>query len=180
MEQHAQAAPKRWKREAREWLVSIVIAVIAALLIQKYAFAQTYVVDISMQGTLVEGNRLIEDKLSYHFTSPDRGDIVIISGPESSKRLIKRLVALPGDVVDIRDGHLYVNGEMQAEPHAKGATNALGLKVPYTVPEGKVFVLGDNREHSQDSRQLGPIDMSSLEGRAVFRLWPISGFGQLK
>ncbi|XEC97195.1 signal peptidase I [Paenibacillus tarimensis] len=171
---------KSWKREVREWGVSIIAALGVSMLIQTYAFAQTEVHNISMQNTLVEGQRLIEDKLSYHFTGPKRGDIVIINGPESDVRLVKRLIALPGDVVDIRNGKLYLNGEVLEEPYTKGKTYPLGLDVPLTVPKGEVLVLGDNREHSTDSREIGTIAISSLEGKAIFRLWPLSQFGGLR
>ena len=77
---------KSWGRELRDWAVSLSVAIVVALLIQNYAFAQTEVRNISMQHTLVEGQRLIEDKISYHFEQPDRGDIVIINGPESDLR----------------------------------------------------------------------------------------------
>ncbi|NBD22382.1 signal peptidase I [Paenibacillus glycinis] len=172
---------KSWIREVRDWCVTLGIAIAAALLIQNYAFAQTEVKNISMQKTLVDGQRLIEDKISYRFEMPHRGDIVIIDGPESDKRLIKRVVGLPGDVIDFTsDGHVLVNQKLLQEPYVKGLTYSNGLKVPYTVPAKSVFVMGDNRENSQDSRMLGPIALSSLEGRAVFRLWPLSKFGQLE
>ncbi|WP_258171208.1 signal peptidase I [Paenibacillus sp. R14(2021)] len=171
---------KSWIREVRDWAVTLGIAMTAALLIQNYAFAQTEVKNISMQKTLVEGQRLIEDKISYHFEMPNRGDIVIIDGPESDKRLIKRVVGLPGDVLNFTaDGRLLVNNAVQQESYVKGRTFSNGLNVPYTVPTKTVFVMGDNRENSQDSRVLGPIALSSLEGRAIFRLWPLSKFGQL-
>ncbi|MFC4811203.1 signal peptidase I [Paenibacillus sp. GCM10023250] len=171
---------KPWIRELRDWCVTLGIAITAALLIQNYAFAQTEVKNISMQKTLVDGQRLIEDKLSYHFESPHRGDIVIIDGPESDKRLIKRVIGLPGDVIDFTgDGRVIVNGQPLEEPYVNGLSYANGMKVPYTVPAKHLFVMGDNRENSQDSRMLGPIALSSIEGRAVFRLWPLSKFGGL-
>ncbi|WP_225442784.1 signal peptidase I [Paenibacillus lycopersici] len=171
---------KPWIRELRDWCVTLGIAITLALLIQNYAFAQTEVKNISMQKTLVDGQRLIEDKISYRFETPHRGDIVIISGPESDKRLIKRVIGLPGDVIDFTDdGQVLVNDTKLNEPYVKGRTYSNGMQVPFKVPAKSVFVMGDNRENSQDSRMLGPIAMSSIEGRAVFRLWPLSKFGQL-
>ncbi|WP_274651470.1 signal peptidase I [Paenibacillus humicola] len=170
---------KRWVRELREWVISLAIAVTVSLLIQNYAFAQTKVLNVSMQRTLFDGQRLIEDKISYHFEHPHRGDIVIINGPESDKRLIKRVIGLPGDVLDFRNGLVYVNGKKLDEPYVKGQTFSNGLQLPYTVPANKVFVMGDNRENSMDSREIGPIALSSIEGRAVFRLWPLNKFGEL-
>ncbi|MFS0727934.1 signal peptidase I [Paenibacillus sp. 1P07SE] len=174
------AKGKRWRKELREWLVSIAMAVGIALLIQNYAFAQAEVRQSSMSGTLEEGHRLVEDKLSYIFSEPRRGDIVIIDGPESDVRLIKRLIALPGDTVDIREGAVYLNGTRLEEPYAKGQTFPVGLEVPFTVQEHQVFVLGDNRENSTDSRQLGTISYDSLEGKAVFRVWPLQKFGEIR
>lgn len=169
----------RWRKELKEWALTLGVAVAASLLIQNYAVAQTVVRNVSMQDTLVVGQRLIEDKLSYRFVEPKRGDIVIINGPESELRLVKRVVAVAGDTIEIKDGRLVLNGIPQQEPYAKGRTLPLGMELPYTVPEGHVFVMGDNREHSMDSREFGPVALSSLEGRAVFRLWPLSQFGAL-
>ncbi|MNC40024.1 Signal peptidase I T [compost metagenome] len=178
-QEKAALVKKNWLREFLGWVWIIPVAFFANMLIQNYAFAQTEVRSISMQGTLYEGQRLIEDKLSYRFSDPGRGDIVILDGPEYKERLIKRLIGLPGDIIDIKDGHLYVNGQLQEEPYVKGQTNAAGLAVPYTVPEGHVFVMGDNRERSTDSRQLGPIAFASIEGKAVLRVWPLQDFGQM-
>lgn len=183
MDKHDQtaAAPakKSLTREILGWVWIIPVALVANLLIQNYAFAQTEVRSISMQGTLYEGQRLIESKLTYRFTDPGRGDIIILNGPEYKDRLIKRLIGLPGDVIDMKDGRVYVNGELLEEPYVKGTTYAAGLSVPYTVPEGHVFVMGDNRERSSDSRQLGPFALSSIEGKAVLRVWPLKDFGQV-
>ncbi|WP_138751507.1 signal peptidase I [Paenibacillus sinopodophylli] len=167
-----------WK-EIREWTVSLGIAVVVALLFQNYVYAQSEVQNVSMQNTLVAGQRLIEDKWSYHFHEPRHGDIVIISGPESELRLIKRVVGLPGDVIDIREGEVYLNDEKIEEQYVKGQTNAGSVAVPYTVEEGQLFVMGDNREHSMDSRSIGTIARSSIEGKAVLRIWPLPKFGTL-
>lgn len=177
--QTEQPQKKKWVRELRDWVVSLSVAVIAALLIQNYAFAQTEVRNVSMQGTLYEGQRLIEDKITYYFYAPDRGDIVIINGPEAENRLIKRVVGLPGDVLDIRNGRVYINDTQLDEPYAKGDTLPNALTVPYKVPAETVFVMGDNRMRSEDSRAFGAVPLTSIEGRAVFRLWPLSKFGQI-
>ncbi|MBD2871211.1 signal peptidase I [Paenibacillus arenilitoris] len=170
---------KSWTRELREWTVSLAVAVVAALLFQTYIYAQSEVHNVSMQNTLVEGQRLIEDKWSYRLHEPERGDIVVIDGPESDLRLIKRVIALPGDVLDIRHGDVYLNGEKLEEPYAKGRTFAGSVAMPYEVEPGQLFVMGDNRENSMDSRTLGPIARDSIEGKAVFRIWPIGRFGTL-
>lgn len=166
-------------KEIGEWAVSIAIAVIVALLFQKYAFAQTEVHMNSMQDTLLQGQRLIENKFSYWFSEPRKGDIVIINGPESDRRLVKRIIGLPGDMIDIRNGSVYLNGQKVQESFVKGRTLSNEMPVPYRVPDHKVFVMGDNREVSMDSRTLGPIDVSSIEGKVVFRIWPLSRFGTI-
>ncbi|RCW50211.1 signal peptidase I [Paenibacillus prosopidis] len=169
----------RWVREIREWVVSLAVAVIVALLFQTYVYAQSEVQNVSMQNTLVAGQRLIEDKWSYLFHEPRHGDIVIINGPESDVRLVKRVIALPGDVIDINNGEVFLNGERLEEPYVKGQTFEGVVEVPFTLGAEQFFVMGDNREHSLDSRALGPIAKPSIEGRAVFRIWPIPKFGTL-
>lgn len=184
MDKHDQTATaqaqKSLTREILGWAWILPAAFLANLVIQNYAFAQTEVRSISMQSTLYEGQRLIEDKLSYRFHGPEHGDIVVIDGPEYKDRLVKRLIGLPGDVVDMKDGRVYVNGSLLEEPYVKGTTYPAGLAVPYTVPEDHVFVMGDNRERSTDSRQLGPIALTSIEGKAVLRVWPPKDFGQVE
>ncbi|WP_336785955.1 signal peptidase I [Paenibacillus sp. MMO-177] len=166
-------------RELREWLISITAAILIALLFQNYVYAQAEVHNISMQKTLVEGQRLIENKWSYRFKSPERGDIVIIHGPESPLRLVKRVIGVPGDVIDVRDGAVFLNGKQLLEPYTVGLTTPGGMQFPYTVARKELFVLGDNREHSVDSRSIGPIAFSSIEGKAVYRIWPLSKIGLL-
>ncbi|GFN33886.1 signal peptidase I [Paenibacillus xylaniclasticus] len=173
--------PKSARRfkELREWLLAIAIAVIVSMLIQNYAFAQVQVFNISMQNTLVEGQRLFEDKLSYHFTSPKRGQIVIIKDKAEQRNLVKRVIALPGETVEFRDGFVYVNGNKLDEPYVKGQSFPNGLVTPYTVPSNHVFVMGDNRERSEDSRAFGAVPYSDIEGRVLFRIWPLSKFGAI-
>jgi signal peptidase I len=170
---------KKWVKELREWIVSLTIAIVVAMLFQTYVYAQSEVQNVSMQNTLVAGQRLIEDKWSYRFHEPKHGDIVIINGPESELRLIKRAVGLPGDVIDIQNGAVYINGEKINEQYVKGQTFAGSVAVPFKVEQGQLFVMGDNREHSMDSRELGPIARSSIEGKAIFRIWPFPKFGTL-
>jgi signal peptidase I len=149
------------------------------MLFQTYAYAQTEVHNVSMQNTLVEGERLIEDKWSYRVSGPEQGDIVIINGPEHELRLVKRVVALEGQTVDIREGAVYVDGIKLDEPYAKGVTGPGSMPVPFTVPDDRAFVLGDNREHSLDSRAFGTVALTSLEGKVVLRVWPIGKIGAL-
>ena len=173
MEDHVtQTKHKSVYKEIKEWMISISIAIVISLLIQNFAFAQVKVQQNSMENTIQDGNRLIENKLVYRFSSPAHGDVVIINGSEYDKRLIKRIIGVQGDMIDIRDGKVWVNGEPLDEPYAKGSTYPGNMPVPILVENDKVFVLGDNRESSIDSRKIGLIATTSIEGKAIFRLWP--------
>jgi signal peptidase I len=166
---------KQW---FREWGVPLVIAVVGAALFRTYGFAQIQVVDVSMQNTFFEGHRLIEDKISYRFSEPERGDIVIIRDPDlSAERLIKRVIGLPGETIRIDDGAVWIDGVRLDEPYVKGSTYPSTLEMPYRIPPDSVFVMGDNRERSLDSRALGAIPLSSIEGKVDVRIWPFSRFG---
>ena len=159
-----------------------------------------------MQDTIFEGQHLVVEKLTYDFGNPKRGDIIVfiednmpanyidevkiflkdvseVFKPAEQKtnvRLVKRIIGLPGDEVDIRDGSVYVNGEKLGEPYVKGTTYTREIEFPVKVPEGKYLVFGDNREVSRDSRSFGVIDRKQIEGKAVFRFWPLDKFGTVK
>ena len=96
---------------------------------------------------------------------------------DRENRLIKRVIAVPGDKVDIDKGYLYINDSLVEEAYIKGMTFKDELSMPVTVPEGKVFVMGDNRESSVDSRRFGLVDYKSIEGKVVFRMWPLKKIG---
>jgi signal peptidase I len=189
-------------KEILEWIVYILSAVIIASLLQSQLYALTTVHQSSMQNTLFEGHMLIMDKLSYQFSEPKRGDIIVFLKNEDTKgflkryqvffkdvqlrfhddyrtnRLIKRVIALAGEKVDIRDGQVYINDDLLDEPYVKGMTPKMSLEYPLVIPEGYVFVMGDNRQNSLDSRDFGPIELNSVEGKAVFRIYPFSKIGK--
>jgi len=126
-----------------------------------------------MQPTLLERDRILLNRLSYHFRDPKNGDIVVFHSPLSKgEDLVKRVVAVGGDRVEIKDGSLYVNGEQRIEPYLKDQDFG-GELAETLIPEGKVFVLGDNRNNSGDSRYFGPIDNESIIGCAFCVYWPI-------
>ena len=200
------AVGKTILREIWEWLVVFVAAFILVLLLNTSVFATTQVRQTSMQDTLMEGQHLLVEKLSYLFHEPSRGDIIVfieeeypanylekveiflkdvseIFKPVESKtniRLVKRVIGVGGDEIDIREGCVYLNGELLEETYVKGVTYPRDLQFPMTVPEGKYLVFGDNREVSKDSRTFGFIERSQIEGKVVFRFWPIDHFGVLK
>lgn len=164
-----------------ETFKTLVGAAVLALLIMTFV-ARAFTVDgPSMLPTLHDGERLMVDKLSYRFREPQRGEIVVFRYPANPREhFIKRVIGLPGDVVEIRGGRVYVNGTALDEPYL--ATPTWGQFGPVQVPPGRYFVLGDNRNNSEDSRypQVGFVPRSYLEGRALWRFWPPSRVGLLR
>ena len=141
----------------------------------------------SMEGTIMTGDRVYAEKVSYLFRDPEPGDIVTFQDPEIPGRvLIKRCIAVGGQTGDLVDGRVVVDGVALDEPYTRGLPSeplktALGVEVsyPYTVPAGHLWVMGDNRTNSNDSRYFGAIDEDTLTGRAALVYWPFSNFGLL-
>lgn len=133
----------------------------------------------SMVPTLEVGDRLFVNRFIYHFTEPKRGDIVVFSSLESDDDLIKRVVGVPGDRVSFRKGVLKVNGEVQEESYINKEHPDRSIYKPVKVPEGEVFVMGDNRANSHDSRFFGPAPIENIEGEAFFMFWPPSRIGPI-
>ncbi len=159
-----------------EIIQSLVIAGVLAFLIITFV-AQSFVVEgSSMEETLQHGERLIVNKLVYRFSDPDRGEIVVFTpqGAEDN-RYIKRIIGLPGDTVYIQDGEVFVNGEPLEEDYIKEEMREVGESGPFEIPEDSYFVLGDNRNHSADSRfpnLVGYVDRDNIHGRALWVFWP--------
>lgn len=190
--------------EIREWLLFIGLAFVIVVFLNSEVYAITEVRQCSMENTLFEGERLYIDKICYHFSEPKPGDIIIFLKGETREdfyerliyvledmemkfqkevrrnRLIKRVIGVSGDEINIKDGKVYINGKLVEESYVKGMTFESVEEFPIIVPEGKIFVLGDNREKSNDSRSFGLIDYKSIEGKAIFRFWPINRLGSLK
>ena len=178
---------RRAARSAAEWVLVVVGAVVAALLVKTFLFQAFRIPSESMVPTLLVGDRVLVNKLSYRLHEVHRGDVVVFSRPDQledpsgtePEDLIKRVVAVAGDTVVARDGVLYVNNQPLVEPYVQEGTGTFRLDEAVTVPEGQVFVMGDNRENSQDSRYFGPIPTESIIGRAFVRMFPFSRFGSL-
>jgi signal peptidase I len=188
--------------EVWEWTKSIFIALIAALLIKYFIFSPTIVKGPSMEPTFHENNRLIADRISVITNRmPQRGDIITFEAPNTPefhkekktisdklrymfferKDYIKRVIGLPGDHVQIKDESVYLNGKKLEEKYLDNVpTNITGEYSDLIVPEGQVFVLGDNRTNSLDGRVFGPISQKLIDGKIVFRFWPLTKFGKVK
>ncbi len=162
------------KSALREWIEVFIKAGILAFLIITF-IAQSYIVDgISMLPTLEHGQRLIVEKVSYRFRDPLPGEIVVLNVPNA--QYIKRVIAVGGDIIEARGGQVFVNGSPVDEPYVSAETYPnFG---PFVVPEGHLWVMGDNRPYSNDSRgTVGFLEESQVVGRAVFRYWPLTKIG---
>ncbi len=172
---------------SREILETIVPAVLIALLINLFLAQATRVYGQSMEPNLHTDQRLIVEKLSYNryvrqflsFDGPQQGDVVVIRlGSQQNELLIKRVIGLPGDVVEIHDGQVFVNNQPLNEPYLEGITS--GFYGPVTIPPLHIFVLGDNRNFSNDSRNFGTIPLKDVVGRAWFSYWPVDQVGLIQ
>jgi signal peptidase I len=164
---------------AIEVLVIVIAAFAIAMLVQAFLVKPFTIHQISMLPTLEEGDRVLINRLSYHFRAPAVGDIIVFESPlDSDEDLVKRIVALAGDTVAVSDGKLYVNGVAQEEPYLL-EQDFEGALPETVVPPGHVFVMGDNRNGSGDSRLFGPIEQGSIIGSAFLIYWPIGRWSTL-
>ena len=167
-----------WNQEIKDWVVSILVAVILAFFI-RYFIVELYMVEgPSMRPTLINAERLVVNKFIYRFKAPERGDVLVFQYPrDTSRDFIKRVIGVPGDTIEIKDGKVFLNGQLQNESYILEKTR--GSYPLSTVPEGTVFVMGDNRNNSEDSRfkDVGFVSRNLIKGKAVLVFWP---FDQLK
>lgn len=168
------------KAIVKEYVEAIVMAVVLAAFIMTF-IARSFSVDgSSMVPTLHDGERVLVDEISYRFISPQRGEIIVFKLPGNPRvRYIKRIIGVPGDTVLITEGKVILNGKPLEEDYL--SEPVYGEFGPYTVPPGAYFVLGDNRNNSEDSRfrRVGFVPRESIIGRAIFRYWPLTKIGLL-
>ena len=159
-----------------EIIGTVLPALVNVLVINLFLAQATRVEGQSMEPNLHDSQRLIIEKISYYLHPPQRDDIIVLRLPNRhSDPLIKRVIALPGETVEVRDGHVYINGQVLNEPYLDQNTYpGMPAKV---VPPNEVFVLGDNRGASNDSRAFGFVPYSDIVGKAWFRYWPLSDIG---
>ena len=193
--------------EIFSWILSLGVALLVALFIISNIVSMTMVMEQSMEPNFSQGDRLIVNRVGYFFTDPERGEVVIFdknpidkgiirnmlneiddirnslrfrfTGSAEKNLLIKRVIAVGGDQVELVEGEVFVNGERLDEPYIDTTTYSRG-ETSWSVPEGKLFVLGDNRENSLDSRVLGFIDTQQVKGKVVFRIFPFSEIGSIE
>lgn len=192
VEAPAPAPPRRTRRgapepsgarRALEWAGLIAVALVVALLLRTYVVQSFYIPSTSMAPTLQVGDRVLVNKLSYRFHDPHRGDIVVFRAPPhatdgSIKDLIKRIVGLPGETIEGRDGRIYINGTVLKEPWLPKDVQSRTFG-PEKVDARSYWVLGDNRLDSKDSTFFKSVPRSLIIGRAFIRIWPFASFGFL-
>jgi signal peptidase I len=167
--------------------VAIVVgAVLVALLVKTYLVQAFRIPSSSMEQTLLVGDRVTVNKLSYRLGDVSPGDVVVFERPagapggvDAPEDLIKRVVAVGGDTVQTVDGRLVRNGEPVDEPYLAPGSTTTGIEQPVTIPDGQVWVMGDNRNNSSDSRVFGPVAEATIVGQAFVVMWPPGRFSTL-
>jgi signal peptidase I len=187
------------KEPSARWIVElvgvVVVAILVAVLLRTFVVATYSIPSGSMEPTLKIGDRIVVDKLSYHLHGVDRGDIVVFSTPPTENcagppvsDLVKRVIGLPGETISLVDGYVSINGHLLPEPFLPpnvrddtypppSVTAPYSLHEAYRIPAGEVYVMGDNRPESCDSRYWGPIRESTIVGKVDMRIWPVSRIG---
>ena len=182
-------APKNEEQSLGRWLLEtamlVAIAFALAFGIRTFIVEPFVVPTGSMIPTIQIGNRVLAEKITYRFVRPPRyGDIVVFPDPKGEHpHLIKRVIATDGQTVDLRDGKVYVDGKELVEPYTHGQPSeplSPEFRYPYKVPAGDLWVMGDNRTNSGDSRFFGPIPVKEVQGHAIWTYWPLSAFGRLQ
>lgn len=181
------------------FLSMLLVVVLACLFLRFFVVGVYMVPSKSMEDTIQASDRVFSEKITLPLGGVEPGDIVTFTKPQcvrnqdgsySEETYVKRVIAVGGQVVDIRDGQVYVDGQLLDEPYLKDDSYTVALATPsywtnknpiypYAVPEGQVWVMGDNRVHSADSRAFGPISVASISGKAFFTYWPVSRIGIL-
>lgn len=177
----AQTRARRW-RWVIEWGAVLLVALGVAVAVRAFVVQTFYIPSASMEPTLMIGDRILVNKLSYHLHGIGRGDIVVFARPPNEPAipgvtdLVKRVIGLPGETISSPDGRVWIDGKPLNEPWLPKGTVTTGIR-PQKIPPNEYFVMGDNRGDSQDSRFFGPISRSLIVGRVFFRIWPISRIG---
>lgn len=173
-----------WKKEMVEWLKTIIFALLIAFLVRNYLF-QPYKVQMgSMQPTLHNNDLIMVNKITYRIKKPNRGDIVVFNPPGNTSNIhyIKRIVGLPGESVQVKEGKVFINQTELIEPYLS-QIDTPGFVGPVVLGADEFFVLGDHRNNSMDSRDFGAITKDHIHGKTMFVLWPMKDFqvfGQVK
>ena len=179
-ETHMRKEPDKQKHGIfRDFIVPIVCALLIVLLVRHFIVGMYYIPSGSMIPTLNINNQVVVTKFTYRFEEPKRGDIVVFKYPVNEKEglheedYVKRLIGKPGETLEIKNNQVYINGEPIQEPYVASDTNMPDFG-PVTIPDHQYFMMGDNRNHSNDSRYWGYVDRKYFIGKAQLIYWPIS------
>ena len=186
--QHAKEEQPSLLGSFLSFVLMLAIVMVAAYLLRLFVIAPYQIPSGSMENTIMISDKVFSEKVSYYFRDPQPGEVVTFDDPEVEGRtLIKRCIAVGGQTVDLQDGKVVVDGQVLLEPYTNGRRSdalatATGVEIeyPYTIPEGYIWVMGDNRTNSADSRYFGPVPMESVTGHACFTFWPLNRVGPLK
>ena len=171
------------KKQGYEWLILVAASLAVALVVRGFLIQAFYIPSESMVPTLVKNDRVLVNKLSYKLHDVHRGDIVVFKAPEGAataqvKDLIKRVVGLPGETIEGRNGSIFVDGKPLDEPYLPPDVRSRDFP-PEKIPPHKIYVLGDNRQDSRDSTFFHAIDEGAIVGRAFVKIWPLNDLGLL-
>jgi signal peptidase I len=179
-ERHRRRAPKKGGGVIEFLVILLVSFALVFGFVRPFVVEAFYIPSESMTPTLRVGDRVLVNKFIYRFKEPERGDIVVFESVEGGgEDLIKRVVGVPGDEISVRGGRLLVNGEPQRERYVNKKFPDTSSSAPTTVPQDHVFVMGDNRANSRDSRYFGTVPEKKIEGEAFLRFWPPDRIGGL-
>lgn len=163
-------------RAILEIVQALALAVVISVVLNLFVVQVTEVRQQSMRPTLEQNDRVLVSKVDYRLGAPERGDVIVFTPPvpDPSIPYVKRIIAVGGETIDLRSGTVFVNGERVDIPQAQGATQPQSPQVayPFTIPDGQVFVMGDNRTFSSDSRTFGAVPVSNIIGKVILRFWP--------
>lgn len=180
-----ESTPSR-RRWLAEWVGIIVVATALALIIKFAVISSFEIPSASMRPTLKEGDRVLVNRLSYDTHDLHRGDVIVFTrppnapgGPDAPEDLIKRVIGLPGETIETHDRSVYIDGRRLIEPYLADGVPTQGIDEPVLIPPDHVWVMGDNRTNSADSRVFGPLDVDRVLGRAFSRIWPLGRLGYL-
>lgn len=166
-----------------DFLETIVVSLAIFAVVYIFLFQPHQVDGKSMEPNFHNGEYILTDKISYRLHSPNRGDVIVFHSPQDERvDFIKRIIGVPGDSIKVASGHIYLNGQKLTENYVNDPGQVLAGRflrenTEITVPSGEYFVMGDNRNHSSDSREWGLVSTGGIVGRAFFRYWPINEFG---
>jgi len=175
------------KSMVREVLEVLLPAVVIFLIVRTFAFESRFVPSPSMVPTINEQEQFLENKLVYRFRKPSQGEIIVFHPPAEAvlgtgkkDDFVKRVIGLPGEIVDIRNGKVYINGKLLKEPYVPVEEMDYLSFPAFQVPKDALFVMGDNRRQSRDSRYWGCVPLQSVDGKAFWRFWPLNRISLLK